>query len=98
MLIAPAVSGQPDPEELDPQMQRGMAAWTEASADPEALLRFETQWWLDGPEGPEGRVGGDARELALDMNRPDHRQRGARGRGRTPASTRGRGSATSTCR
>jgi pimeloyl-ACP methyl ester carboxylesterase len=69
VLIAPAVSGQPDPEELDPQMRRGMAAWTEASGDPEALLRFETQWWLDGPDAPEGRVGGAARELALDMNR-----------------------------
>ncbi len=69
VLIAPAVSGQPDPEQPDPQMQRGMAAWTDASADPETLLRFETQWWLDGPDAPEGRVGGPARELALEMNR-----------------------------
>jgi pimeloyl-ACP methyl ester carboxylesterase len=69
VLIAPAVSGQPDPEELDAQMRRGMAAWDQASSDPEALLRFETQWWLDGPDAPEGRVGGAARELALDMNR-----------------------------
>jgi pimeloyl-ACP methyl ester carboxylesterase len=69
VLIAPAVSGQPDPAQLDPQMERGMAEWTEASADPEALLRFETQWWLDGPDAPEGRVGGAARELALAMNR-----------------------------
>jgi pimeloyl-ACP methyl ester carboxylesterase len=69
VLIAPAVSGQPDPAELDPQLRRGMAAWEAASGDPEALLRFETQWWLDGPDAPEGRVGGEARELALDMNR-----------------------------
>jgi pimeloyl-ACP methyl ester carboxylesterase len=69
VLIASAVSGEPDPEELDPQMQRGMAAWEAASGDPEAMLRFETQWWLDGPDQPEGRVGGAARELALDMNR-----------------------------
>lgn len=69
VLIASAVSGEPDPEELDPQMQRGMAAWEAAAGDPEAMLRFETQWWLDGPDQPEGRVGGAARELALDMNR-----------------------------
>jgi pimeloyl-ACP methyl ester carboxylesterase len=69
VLIAPAVSGQPDPAELDPQMQRGMEAWEAVAGDPEALLAFETQWWLDGPDAPEGRVGGAARELALDMNR-----------------------------
>jgi pimeloyl-ACP methyl ester carboxylesterase len=69
VLIAPAASGQPDPEALDPQMRRGVAAWEAASGDPEALLRFETQWWLDGPDAPEGRVGGAARELVLDMNR-----------------------------
>lgn len=69
VLIAPAVSGEPDPEELDAQMQRGMAEYEAVAEDPEALLRFETQWWLDGPEAPEGRVGGAARELALDMNR-----------------------------
>jgi len=69
VLIAPAVSGQPDPEELDPQMRRGMAEWEAVAGDPEALLRFETRWWLDGPDAPEGRVGGAARELALEMNR-----------------------------
>jgi pimeloyl-ACP methyl ester carboxylesterase len=69
VLIAPAVSGQPDPEELDPQMRRGMAEYEAVADDPAALLRFETQWWLDGPDSPEGRVGGAARELALDMNR-----------------------------
>jgi pimeloyl-ACP methyl ester carboxylesterase len=69
VLIAPAVSGEPDPEEVDPQLERGMAEYEEVAGDPEALLRWETQWWLDGPEAPEGRVGGAARELALDMNR-----------------------------
>jgi pimeloyl-ACP methyl ester carboxylesterase len=69
VLIAPAVSGQPDPDELDPQLRRGMAAWEAVSGDPEALLAFETQWWLDGPDAPAGRVGGAARELALEMNR-----------------------------
>jgi pimeloyl-ACP methyl ester carboxylesterase len=69
VLIAPGVEGMPEPEELDEQMRRGMNAWEEASGDPEALLRFETHWWLDGPDEPEGRVGGAARELAIEMNR-----------------------------
>jgi pimeloyl-ACP methyl ester carboxylesterase len=69
VLIAPAVSGQPDPEEVDAQLQRGMTEYEAVADDPEARLRFETQWWLDGPDSPEGRVGGAARELALDMNR-----------------------------
>ena len=68
VLIAPAVSGQPEPEEWDDQMRRGMAAY-EAAQGPDEVLRLETQWWLDGPDEPEGRVGGAARELALDMNR-----------------------------
>jgi pimeloyl-ACP methyl ester carboxylesterase len=69
VLIAPAVSGEPDPDELDEQLERGMARYEAVAHDPEALLRFETHWWLDGPDEPEGRVGGAARELALDMNR-----------------------------
>jgi pimeloyl-ACP methyl ester carboxylesterase len=69
VLIAPAVSGEPDPEELDPQLERGTAEYEAAAADPAALLRFEAQWWLDGPDAPAGRVAGAARELALDMNR-----------------------------
>ena len=36
VLIAPAVGGQPDPDELDPQMRRGMAA---GSAAPRASWR-----------------------------------------------------------
>lgn len=30
--------------------------------------RLEALLWLDGPDGPEGRVAGSARELFLDMN------------------------------
>jgi pimeloyl-ACP methyl ester carboxylesterase len=68
VLIAPAVSGQPEPEEWDEQMRRGMAAY-EAAHGPDEVLRLEAQWWLDGPDEPEGRVGGAARELAVEMNR-----------------------------
>ncbi len=31
-------------------------------------VRLEVRLWLDGPAGPEGRVSGPPRELALDMN------------------------------
>jgi len=72
VLIAPAVSGQPDPspEELDPDTIRileQLEAADEANDVPE-LLRLHAWLWLDGPAGPEGRVGGRARELALAMN------------------------------
>jgi pimeloyl-ACP methyl ester carboxylesterase len=38
------------------------------AGDLDAVNRHEAHLWLDGPSSPEGRVGGDARELALDMN------------------------------
>jgi pimeloyl-ACP methyl ester carboxylesterase len=68
VLISPAVSGAPDYGELDPDTARLDDA-LEAAVDPDEVLRLETWLWLDGPAGPEGRVGGTARELALDMNR-----------------------------
>jgi pimeloyl-ACP methyl ester carboxylesterase len=83
VLMAPAVSGQPDPAEIDPQMQRGMREWEAAAADPEALLQFETHWWLDGPDAPVGRVGGAARELAVEMNRQVIANREPEGAGHT---------------
>jgi pimeloyl-ACP methyl ester carboxylesterase len=68
VVISPAVSGAPDEGELDPDTARLDAA-LEAATGPDEVLRLETWLWLDGPAGPEGRVGGEARELALDMNR-----------------------------
>ena len=43
------------------------AAFTAAAVD--ECNRLEVRLWLDGPAGPEGRVSGPVRELALDMNR-----------------------------
>ena len=43
------------------------AAWTAGAV--EECNRLEVRLWLDGPAGPEGRVSGPPRELALDMNR-----------------------------
>jgi pimeloyl-ACP methyl ester carboxylesterase len=69
VLLGTAVSGAPEPE-LDPATQ-----WFDSQLDAsladgklDEVNRLETWLWLDGPSGPEGRVGGEARALALDMN------------------------------
>jgi pimeloyl-ACP methyl ester carboxylesterase len=69
VLIGTAVSGAPlFPE--DEVLQRLDQRYEEATAagDLDALNRLDAWVWLDGPYSPEGRVGGAARELALDMN------------------------------
>jgi pimeloyl-ACP methyl ester carboxylesterase len=72
VLLAPAVSGAPDLEELglDDATQRLAkkidAAWE--SGDLHAVNDAETHLWLDGPAGPEGRVGSPVRDLVLQMN------------------------------
>jgi pimeloyl-ACP methyl ester carboxylesterase len=72
VLIAPAVSGEPQlsEEELDADTRRLAQAIDEAdeAGDLEVVNRHEVHLWLDGPAGSEGRVGGAARELAWDMN------------------------------
>jgi pimeloyl-ACP methyl ester carboxylesterase len=72
VLLAPAVSGEPEPEpgDLDAATRRLAdavdAAWEAGRLD--ELNRLEVALWLDGPAAAEGRVGGAARALALDMN------------------------------
>ena len=69
VLIGTAVSGAPEPG-LDPYTARFDALLDAAIAagNLEEVNRLETWLWLDGPSAPEGRVGGEARALALDMN------------------------------
>lgn len=70
VLFAPAVSGAPEDDELDPDTQRH-ARDLDAAFERDDLgevNRLEVRVWLDGPGQPEGRVGGAARELALSMN------------------------------
>lgn len=73
VLIAPTVSGDPEPDEATlVAATNGLAqaiddAWTAGELD--TCNRHEVHLWLDGPAGPEGRVSGPARELAFDMNR-----------------------------
>ena len=70
VLIAPAISGAPQGEDvpqvqaIDEQMQSA-----EEAGDLDLLNRLEARFWLDGINGDaEGRVGGQPRELFLDMN------------------------------
>jgi len=73
VLLAPTVSGAAGPDDAAFGAATGGladaidAAWT--AGELEECNRLEVRLWLDGPAGPEGRVGGAARELALDMNR-----------------------------
>lgn len=71
VLFAPAVSGAPEPQELDPATQR-LSDALDACSSPmnvDEVNRLETWLWLDGPADPEGRVMGPSRDLALAMNR-----------------------------
>jgi pimeloyl-ACP methyl ester carboxylesterase len=72
VLIAPAVSGAPEIEddELDPATREIAAKLEEAEdeGDGDLINELEARLWLDGPDGPEGRVAGPLRDLALAMN------------------------------
>jgi len=69
VVMGTAVSGAPEPE-LDAATRRLEPLLDEAYAARDAgeINRLETWLYLDGPAQPEGRVGGSARKLALDMN------------------------------
>jgi pimeloyl-ACP methyl ester carboxylesterase len=70
VLLAPAVSGAPEPEQVDPDTER-LSDLIDAAygrRDLAEVNRLEAWLWLDGPAGPEHRVSGAARELALEMN------------------------------
>ncbi len=73
VLLAPAVSGDPGPgDEAYNAATDGLADAIDAAFTAGAVEecnRLEIRLWLDGPAGPEGRVSGPPRELALDMNR-----------------------------
>jgi pimeloyl-ACP methyl ester carboxylesterase len=72
VLIGSAIRGAPYPElETGPtaELNRLIEA-AEADEDLEELGRLDAWMWLDGPSAPEGRVGGPARELFLEMNAP----------------------------
>ncbi|HWT22199.1 MAG TPA: alpha/beta hydrolase [Solirubrobacteraceae bacterium] len=70
VLVGPAVRGAPYPElEHGPTAELGARIEAAAEAgDLDEIGRLEAWLWLDGPAAEEGRVGGAARELFLDMN------------------------------
>jgi pimeloyl-ACP methyl ester carboxylesterase len=70
VLIGTAVRGAPDPAESSAAVDRLVAGIdaAEEAGDLDEVNRLEAHLWLDGPAGPEGRVGGEARELFLEMN------------------------------
>jgi pimeloyl-ACP methyl ester carboxylesterase len=72
VLVAPAVRGAPGVEDADlpPAVRRLSEAidLADEAGDLATVNRLEAHVWLDGPEQDEGRVGGVARDLFLDMN------------------------------
>jgi pimeloyl-ACP methyl ester carboxylesterase len=66
VLIAPTVSGAPDP--VHPPAIAALLAEQQACSDHDRLNAIKARLWLDGPLAREGRVGGEARRLFLDMN------------------------------
>jgi pimeloyl-ACP methyl ester carboxylesterase len=71
LLLAPFVSGTPEPTDVDSASlvldERIERAW--ADDDKTEGIRLETWMWLDGPTGAEGRVTGAPRRLAEEMSR-----------------------------
>jgi pimeloyl-ACP methyl ester carboxylesterase len=70
VLIGTAIRGAPYPEseqgptaELNARIEAAVAA-----GDLDEVGRLDARMWLDGPGAQEGRVGGPARELFLEMN------------------------------
>ncbi|MGI8701652.1 MAG: alpha/beta fold hydrolase [Nocardioidaceae bacterium] len=71
VLIAPAVSGTPEGDDEHAEPLATLARDLERAAEADDLAevnRLEAHLWLDGPQAPEGRVGGAVRELFLEMN------------------------------
>jgi pimeloyl-ACP methyl ester carboxylesterase len=70
VLVAPAIGGAPQPEELpddiDNLLQQAEQAEDQKHYD--LVNRMEAHMWLDGPRSADGRVPGSARDLFLRMN------------------------------
>ncbi len=71
VLIAPSPRGYDYATWLESEAeaaQDALVAAAEEAGDVDLVNRLEVRYWLDGTEQPEGRVGGEARELLLEMN------------------------------
>lgn len=70
VLIAPAISGEPQTED-DPEPVATFVRLLDAAeegGDLDEVNRLEAHLWLDGPTAREGRVSGPLRDLFLAMN------------------------------
>jgi pimeloyl-ACP methyl ester carboxylesterase len=70
VLVAPAIGGAPQPEQLPPDIEPLLeqAEQAEDQRHFELVNQIEAHMWLDGPRSREGRVQGSARDLFLRMN------------------------------
>lgn len=70
VLVAPAIGGAPQPEQLPPDIETLLeqAEQAEDQKHFDLVNQIEAHLWLDGPRAPEGRVQGSARDLFLRMN------------------------------
>ncbi len=70
VLVAPAIGGAPQPEQLPPDIESLLdrAEQAEDQKHFELVNRIEAHMWLDGPRSVDGRVQGSARDLFLRMN------------------------------
>lgn len=70
VLIAPAIRGAPQPEQLPPDIEALLeeAEQAEDQKHFDLVNRIEAHLWLDGPRSVDGRVQGSARDLFLRMN------------------------------
>jgi pimeloyl-ACP methyl ester carboxylesterase len=70
VLIGTAIRGAPYPDiEEGPTAELNARLETaDAAGDIDEVGRLEAWMWLDGPSAKEARVGGNTRELFLDMN------------------------------
>lgn len=70
ILVAPAVSGAPEPSDVPAEIESLLEdlAHAEDAGDVARVNQIEAHLWLDGPLSPEGRVGGEIRDLFLEMN------------------------------
>lgn len=71
ILVAPAISGSPPPQNV-PRWVLGLDEAADAAWEPGDIAeanRLEAHLWLDGPSAAEGRVGGKERALFLEMNK-----------------------------
>jgi pimeloyl-ACP methyl ester carboxylesterase len=70
VLVAPAIGGAPQPEQLPPDIEDLLeqAEQAEDQKHFDLVNQIEAHLWLDGPRAGEGRVQGSARDLFLRMN------------------------------